>query len=1278
MADQKITALTADASPSSDDLFITVNDPGGTPANRKVTFASMEAALAIASMSDASDFATVATLASTSNGDGASLIGVEDSGGLITATTVEGALAENRAAIDALEAAGYITATLTDEEVQDIVGAMFSGNTETLVTVTYQDADGTVDVVVDNDLANYSNSNSGFSVASDLASTSNGNGASLIGIEDAGTLITATTVEGALAENRAAIDALEAANYITDVTGDNLSALADVTISAIDSGELLKWGGSGWVNNTLAEAGIAAASHNHSASEITSGTLAHERGGLEADVSAYDGLVKISGGATSAVTDNSSNWDTAYGWGDHSTAGYVPDTRQVIAGDGLSDGGALSGNVTLNLDIFGQTENASPASGDFVIVENSAGGTVRKVQLGNLPGSGANLSGLGDVTITGPSSGDLLKYNGSAWVDQSLSELDLPTLTNLASTSNGVGASLIGIEDSGTLITATTVEGALAENRAAIDAIEADYLTSSGIGSTIQGFDAGLAYLDGLDFTDEATFKAGVNLEAGTDFYSVSGADAAFQALDADLTAIAGLSSADGNFIVGSATGWVAESGDTALASLGLTANGTSLVKAANYAAMRTLLDLEAGTDFYSISGADAAFQPLDSDLTAVAALTTTAAGLTVLEFADPGADRILAWDDTAGAAGPIALADLTDEASPATGDYLLIYGAEGDLRKADWSTLPSAGGGLTDIVDDTSPQLGGDLDTNGSDIVAGNGDGLLTGTTAGNTLLLGAYDVDGTSYKTFATLTANNTPTMNLDTAVTIDGKTVLRDSTPLNNAVPVQSGSDGSILSSTQLSFTTSGGLFSRAQTTETTTVQPGATIAHDTSGTAAAGFGVSLIAQAENAGGSVHEIGTLEWEWTTPTASSEVSDLVGYIYEGGAKTEAFRVDTSANQFDLPSGWAFAVNGTPIGGGGLSNIVEDTTPQLGGDLDLNGNVITGLEIGTDVQAYDADLDTWATLTPSANAQSLVTAADYAAMRALLDLEAGTDFYSISAADAAFQPLDSDLTSWAGVTRAAGFDTFAATPSSANLASLVTGETGSGALVFGTSPALTTPDLGTPSALTLTNATGLPVSTGVSGLGTGVATLLGTPTEANFQAALSDGVFRTAGTETIWMPASAMTARTTSGAATGSAETTTNKVMVETLDFDTAADEFAQFSVAFPKSWNGGTVTAQFFWSNASGTGTVAWAIQGMALADSDVLDTAFGTAVVTTDTVTTAGDLMVSAASTAVTIAGTPGDDELVYFQVYRDVSADTLGVDARLHGVKLFYTTDAANDD
>ncbi len=86
-----------------------------------------------------------------------------------------------------------------------------------------------------------------------------------------------------------------------------------------------------------------------------------------------------------------------------------------------------------------------------------------------------------------------------------------------------------------------------------------------------------------------------------------------------------------------------------------------------------------------------------------------------------------------------------------------------------------------------------------------------------------------------------------------------------------------------------------------------------------------------------------------------------------------------------------------------------------------------------------------------------------------------------------------------------AGVATFLGTPSSANLAAALTDETGTGAAVFANSPTLVTPALGTPSSVNLTNATDLPVATGISGLGANVATFLATPSSANLAAALTD-----------------------------------------------------------------------------------------------------------------------------------------------------------------------------
>jgi len=171
-------------------------------------------------------------------------------------------------------------------------------------------------------------------------------------------------------------------------------------------------------------------------------------------------------------------------------------------------------------------------------------------------------------------------------------------------------------------------------------------------------------------------------------------------------------------------------------------------------------------------------------------------------------------------------------------------------------------------------------------------------------------------------------------------------------------------------------------------------------------------------------------------------------------------------------------------------------------------------------------------------------------------------------------------------------------------------------------------------------------------------------------------------GTYDIWIPAAAMRPRVSNGcAAMQDVETTAGRADLQVLDFDPSSDEFAQFSIAMPKSWDEGTISASFYWTNMNAvTDSAVWTLEGVAIADSDTIPASFGTAQEIADAFGGAAkDLAISAATPAVTIGGSPAAGELCFFQISRYATdvADDLATDARLIGIKMIYTTDAITD-
>lgn len=506
---------------------------------------------------------------------------------------------------------GYITATLTNEQVQDIVGAMLSGNTETLITVTYQDVDGTIDFVVNNDLSAYDNTTTAF---------------------------------------------------ISDITAESLQDLSNVTVTTLGANELLfTQDGSTWINQTLSEAGIQEV--------LSEGAFVNgdktKLDGIEssADVTDEANVVSSLNGATlTAVTVSSSDKVLVQDADDADNLKTV--TAQSIADLSSSSGFSVTSGAgapastpssvgdiyidTTNDFVYIATDTASSADWDLMTdtdatqtltnkTINTASNTITIVSSDVSDFDEAAQDAVGTILVDSseidftytdatPSitaslvagSIDETKLDASVNASLDLADSALQSGDNISLLTNDSGfitatltqeqvedyaGTMIATGGTKTLITVTyqdatndidfVVDNDL-HNYSWTNVSAADLKT----GSVTQAYDATLTSIAALgtaadkilyttaidtwaetgitafgrsilDDADEATFKATVNLEIGTDV----------QAWDVDLDAIAALAKTDGNFIVGNGTTWVAESGATVRTSLGL---GSIATQAAN------------------------------------------------------------------------------------------------------------------------------------------------------------------------------------------------------------------------------------------------------------------------------------------------------------------------------------------------------------------------------------------------------------------------------------------------------------------------------------------------------------------------------------------------------------------------------------------------------------------------------------------------------------------------------------------------------------------------
>lgn len=166
---------------------------------------------------------------------------------------------------------------------------------------------------------------------------------------------------------------------------------------------------------------------------------------------------------------------------------------------------------------------------------------------------------------------------------------------------------------------------------------------------------------------------------------------------------------------------------------------------------------------------------------------------------------------------------------------------------------------------------------------------------------------------------------------------------------------------------------------------------------------------------------------------------------------------------------------------------------------------------------------------------------------------------------------------------------------------------------------------------------------------------------------------------KTIWVPAKDMTASTTSPAEATTYEFAGQDMTHTVLNFaGAAADEFAEFDLVMPESWDRGTIKYKVYWTNGHADANpdewVEFYLSAGARSNDDAMDAALGTAISVLDQHIADDDMHVTDASASLTVGGTPALGDMIHFKLGRDYDeangGTAMDVDARVFGVLIQY--------